>query len=111
MTTARLAIRPHGHPGEESEQHREQHTVGAGEHLDTVGGDTITRSAATLGAFVERVRRETGARTVDMVGHSQGALVIDNTLTVPSRRHFWNSGTDGLTTATTNAVTQPQSAP
>ncbi|KQR96632.1 lipase [Williamsia sp. Leaf354] len=44
--------------------------------MDLAGGDTITRSATTLARFVDRVRRETGSARVDMVGHSQGALVI-----------------------------------
>ncbi|PVY34437.1 lipase (class 2) [Williamsia muralis] len=43
--------------------------------LDLVGGDTIERSARSLGDFVSRVRTATGAAQVDVVGHSQGALV------------------------------------
>ena len=42
-----------------------------------VGGMTgIPRGADQLAAFVERVRRRTGARKVDLVGHSQGGTVI-----------------------------------
>lgn len=43
--------------------------------LDLVGGDTISRSAGTLADFVSRVRSATGAAQVDLIGHSQGALV------------------------------------
>ncbi len=43
--------------------------------LDLVGGNSIERSAATLGGFVSRVKSATGAGQVDIVGHSQGALV------------------------------------
>lgn len=43
--------------------------------LDLVGGDTINRSAGTVAGFVSRVRSATGAAQVDLIGHSQGALV------------------------------------
>lgn len=43
--------------------------------LKLAGGSSIQSSAKALGAFVERVRRTTGATQVDLVGHSQGALV------------------------------------
>lgn len=43
--------------------------------FNMVGGDTIASSATTLAAFVDRVRAESGADQVDIVGHSQGALV------------------------------------
>jgi hypothetical protein len=39
-----------------------------------------------------------------LLGYSQGALVIGDALSVPSRRKIWFSGTDQLTTAATNAV-------
>jgi triacylglycerol lipase len=44
--------------------------------LNGVGatGD-IRRSAAELRTYVKRVRRATGARRVDMVGHSQGGMM------------------------------------
>ncbi len=43
--------------------------------FNMVGGDTIASSAKTLATFVNRVRQGTGAAQVDIVGHSQGALV------------------------------------
>lgn len=43
--------------------------------LDMFGGNDIARSARELASYVTRVRRATGARQVDLVGHSQGALV------------------------------------
>ncbi|ORM25209.1 lipase [Williamsia sp. 1135] len=43
--------------------------------LDLVGGNSIERSAATLAEFVSKVKSATGAGQVDIVGHSQGALV------------------------------------
>ncbi|WP_246833420.1 alpha/beta fold hydrolase [Williamsia sp. 1138] len=49
---------------------------GSGQNLlDMVGGDTIEDSASTLAQFVDRVRNSTGAGQVDLIGHSQGALV------------------------------------
>jgi triacylglycerol esterase/lipase EstA (alpha/beta hydrolase family) len=39
------------------------------------GGSSIESSAKTLAAFVDRVRHATGATQVDLVGHSQGAVV------------------------------------
>lgn len=43
--------------------------------LDLFGGDSIRESARMLGKFVDTVRAETGAAQVDIVGHSQGAVV------------------------------------
>lgn len=55
--------------------------------FDLVGGDSIRNSARALATFVDGIRRDTGARQVDIVGHSQGALVA---------RHYmkFNGGTD-----------------
>ena len=55
--------------------------------LDLVGGDTIKRSARSLGDFVSRVRTATRAPQVDVVGHSQGALVARSYLK-------WGGGSD-----------------
>lgn len=55
--------------------------------FDLVGGGSIRDSARTLASFVDGVRRQTGARQVDIVGHSQGALV--------ARQYMkFNGGTD-----------------
>ncbi|SIS14942.1 esterase/lipase family protein [Williamsia sterculiae] len=43
--------------------------------LGFLGGDDIRASARTLAAFVTTIRTSTGASQVDLVGHSQGALV------------------------------------
>lgn len=43
--------------------------------LDLVGGNTIRHSADALAEFVSRVRSASGGGQVDLVGHSQGALV------------------------------------
>ncbi|HUR84723.1 MAG TPA: alpha/beta fold hydrolase [Solirubrobacteraceae bacterium] len=44
--------------------------------LDQVGGlRPIEESTATLSAFIDRVLAATGAREVDLVGHSEGTLV------------------------------------
>jgi triacylglycerol esterase/lipase EstA (alpha/beta hydrolase family) len=43
--------------------------------LDLVGGNTIEQSTRALADFVARVRSATHAQQVDLVGHSQGALV------------------------------------
>lgn len=39
------------------------------------GGAGLFRDAATVRAEVERIRRETGAQRVDLVGHSRGGLI------------------------------------
>lgn len=49
---------------------------GTGHNLfDLVGGSTIEQSARDLAVFVDRVRATTGADQIDLVCHSQGALV------------------------------------
>ncbi|HSV37435.1 MAG TPA: alpha/beta fold hydrolase [Nocardioidaceae bacterium] len=46
--------------------------------LDQIGGmGRIQASARELAAFIAKVRKATGARKVDVVGHSQGALMPD----------------------------------
>lgn len=51
-------------------------TDGTPKGADQFGGmDRMEASAATLRAFVDRVRSATGARQVDLVGHSQGTLM------------------------------------
>ncbi|MBT0565772.1 alpha/beta fold hydrolase [Williamsia sp. CHRR-6] len=53
-----------------------QHQPGSTDNLlNMFGGNSIERSAHDLAAFVDRVRMRTGARQVDIVGHSQGAVV------------------------------------
>jgi triacylglycerol esterase/lipase EstA (alpha/beta hydrolase family) len=53
------------------------HVPGTARNLsNTVGGGSIADSAQELAAFAARVRAATHASKVDMVGHSQGALVI-----------------------------------
>mgnify|MGYP003292275240 CR=1 FL=1 len=42
---------------------------------ESYGTGEIRVSAAQFGEFVERVRAETGATEVDVVGYSQGAVV------------------------------------
>ena len=53
-------------------------TAGTPKGVDQFGGmDRIETSAGELRAFVNRVRRATGARQVDILGHSQGTLMPD----------------------------------
>ena len=50
--------------------------AGTPQGLDQFGGmDKMETSARQLRAFVKRVRKATGARKVDLVGHSQGTLM------------------------------------
>ncbi len=51
-------------------------TAGTPKGADQFGGlDKIETSAAQLKAFVNKVRSSTGARQVDILGHSQGTLM------------------------------------
>jgi triacylglycerol lipase len=51
-------------------------TAGTPKGPDQFGGmDRMETSAAQLRAFVDRVRAATGARQVDLLGHSQGTLM------------------------------------
>ena len=53
-------------------------TAGTPKGADQFGGlDEIETSAAQLATFVTRVRQATGARQVDILGHSQGTLMPD----------------------------------
>jgi len=52
--------------------------AGTPQGADQFGGlDKIETSAAQLKAFVNKVRSSTGARQVDILGHSQGTLMPD----------------------------------
>lgn len=64
--------------------------------LDMVGGNTISRSAKTLAEFVSKVRAATDGRQVDLVGHSQGALV--------AREYLKSAGGSDATRPERNAV-------
>ncbi len=53
-------------------------TAGTPKGLDQFGGlDSIETSAQQLKTFVAKVRQSTGARQVDILGHSQGTLMPD----------------------------------
>ena len=53
-------------------------TAGTPKGADQLGGmDKMETSARQLRAFVDRVRSATGARQVDVLGHSQGTLMPD----------------------------------
>ncbi|MDG3009102.1 alpha/beta fold hydrolase [Rhodococcus sp. D2-41] len=58
-----------------------------GNLLDLAGGADIASSARQLADFVNRVLRSTGAKQVDLVGHSQGGVVARQYLR-------FNGGTD-----------------
>ena len=61
-----------------------------------VGGSTIEQSARDLAEFIDEVLERTGARQVDVVGHSQGALV--------AREYLKNAGGTDPTDPTRNKV-------
>lgn len=70
---------------------------GSGQNLlDLAGGDTVVRSAQTLARFVTQVRTQTGAAQVDLIGHSQGALV--------AREYLKNAGGTDIDNPSQNAV-------
>ncbi|MFE1317475.1 esterase/lipase family protein [Kitasatospora phosalacinea] len=51
-------------------------TLGSAFPFNQIGGlQSMTTSAADLGAFVDRVRAATGSDKVDLVGHSEGGVV------------------------------------
>lgn len=54
--------------------------IGAAPGVNAIGD--IRESSRQVGAFVERVRAATGAERVDLVGHSQGALVSRHYVTL-----------------------------
>ena len=48
---------------------------GTGREVPLLQVGPLRRSAAEIGRFVDHVRQQTGADTVDLVGHSEGGLV------------------------------------
>lgn len=41
----------------------------------------VDETTAQVNAFIEKVKRKTGAKKVDLIGHSQGGLIIRNRIT------------------------------
>lgn len=74
-----------------------KHEARSGQNLlQMAGGDTISRSAGQLADFVSRVRSSSGGGQVDLVGHSQGALV--------AREYLKNAGGSDARNPSRNAV-------
>ena len=51
--------------------------------LPSLGTGDIAASARSLNTFADSVRSQTGAAKVDLIGHSQGGLVLDGHVVLP----------------------------